>query len=118
MIDLCMGPHIPNTGKIKAMMVTKVRLPLHPLEEPKTHPSLKNSSSYFLGDQNNDTLQRLWGISFPESKQLTEHKEFLAEAAKRDHRKIGKVLLLPLYCVPFHVDSLCSRNKNFSSSTN
>ncbi|KAF8336975.1 uncharacterized protein EI90DRAFT_2992146 [Cantharellus anzutake] len=72
MIDLCLGPHIPTTGKIKAMMITK------------------NSSSYFLGDAANDSLQRLWGISFPETKQLTEYKEFLAEAAKRDHRKIGK----------------------------
>ncbi|KAF8314414.1 tars protein [Clavulina sp. PMI_390] len=72
MIDLCMGPHIPNTSRIKAMMVTK------------------NSSSYFLGDQNNDSLQRLWGISFPDTKQLTEYKHFLEEAAKRDHRKIGR----------------------------
>lgn len=72
MIDLCVGPHIPHTGKIKAFMVTK------------------NSSSYFLADANNDTLQRIYGISFPDKKQLTEYKNFLAEAAKRDHRKIGK----------------------------
>ena len=51
----------------------------------------QNSASYFLGDPTKDSLQRLWGISFPETKQLTEYKEFLAEAAKRDHRKIGKV---------------------------
>ncbi|KAF7290298.1 AA-TRNA-LIGASE-II domain-containing protein [Mycena chlorophos] len=72
MIDLCVGPHIPHTGKIKAMMITK------------------NSSSYFLGDANNESLQRIYGISFPDKKQLTEYKAFLAEAAKRDHRRIGK----------------------------
>ncbi|RXW16925.1 hypothetical protein EST38_g8929 [Candolleomyces aberdarensis] len=72
MIDLCVGPHIPHTGKIKAMMVTK------------------NSASYFLGDANNESLQRIYGISFPDKKQLSEYKVFLAEAAKRDHRKIGK----------------------------
>ncbi|KAF9078566.1 tars protein [Rhodocollybia butyracea] len=72
MIDLCVGPHIPHTGKIKAFMITK------------------SSASYFLGDANNDSLQRIYGISFPDKKQLTEYKAFLAEAAKRDHRKIGK----------------------------
>lgn len=72
MIDLCVGPHIPHTGKIKAMMVTK------------------SSASYFLGDPTNDSLQRIYGISFPDKKQLTEYKAFLAEAAKRDHRKIGR----------------------------
>ncbi|KAJ6463891.1 threonyl-tRNA synthetase [Mycena sanguinolenta] len=72
MVDLCVGPHIPHSGKIKAMMITK------------------NSSSYFLGDANNDSLQRIYGISFPDKKQLTEYKAFLAEAAKRDHRRIGK----------------------------
>lgn len=72
MIDLCVGPHIPHTGKIKAFMITK------------------NSACYFLGDANNDSLQRIYGISFPDKKQLTEYKAFLAEAARRDHRKIGK----------------------------
>lgn len=72
MIDLCVGPHIPHTGRIKSMMVTK------------------NSSCYFLGDQNNETLQRVYGISFPDSKQMTAYKKFLEEAAARDHRKIGK----------------------------
>ncbi|QRW25812.1 threonyl-tRNA synthetase [Rhizoctonia solani] len=72
MIDLCVGPHVPHTGRIKAFMVTK------------------NSSSYFLGDAANDSLQRIYGISFPDTKQLTEYKAFLAEAAKRDHRRIGK----------------------------
>jgi len=72
MIDLCIGPHIPHTGKIKSFMVTK------------------NSASYFLGDANNDSLQRIYGISFPDKKQMVEYKHFLEEAAKRDHRKIGK----------------------------
>lgn len=72
MIDLCIGPHIPHTGKIKAFMVTK------------------NSASYFLGDATNDSLQRIYGISFPDKKQLSEYKAFLAEAAKRDHRKIAR----------------------------
>lgn len=72
MVDLCVGPHIPHTGKIKAFMVTK------------------NSASYFLGDSNNDSLQRVYGISFPDKKQMSEYKAFLVEAAKRDHRKIGK----------------------------
>lgn len=72
MIDLCVGPHIPNTGRIKAMSV------------------LKASASYFLGNQANDSLQRLYGISFPDKKQMTEYKQFLLEAAKRDHRRIGK----------------------------
>ncbi|KAF8958944.1 hypothetical protein BDZ97DRAFT_2045909 [Flammula alnicola] len=72
MVDLCVGPHIPHTGKIKAFMITK------------------NSASYFLGDSNNDSLQRIYGISFPDKKQLADYKVFLAEAAKRDHRKIGK----------------------------
>ncbi|KAF8579070.1 tars protein [Ramaria rubella] len=72
MVDLCLGPHVPHTGRIKAFSV------------------LKSSASYFLGDQNNDSLQRVYGISFPDTKQLAEYKAFLAEAAKRDHRKIGK----------------------------
>ena len=72
LIDLCLGPHIPHTGKIKSMAI------------------LKNSSCYFLGDKDNDTLQRVYGISFPDPKQMTEYKQFLEEAAKRDHRRIGK----------------------------
>ncbi|KAI8867826.1 threonyl-tRNA synthetase [Ramicandelaber brevisporus] len=72
MIDLCVGPHITDTNRITAMMVTK------------------NSASYFLGDANNDSLQRVYGISFPDKKQLEEYKKFLEEAAKRDHRRIGK----------------------------
>ncbi|KAF9280462.1 threonyl-tRNA synthetase [Mortierella alpina] len=72
LIDLCRGPHIPHTGRIKALAI------------------LKNSASYFLGDAKNDSLQRLYGVSFPDQKQMVEHKKFLEEAAKRDHRKIGR----------------------------
>jgi threonyl-tRNA synthetase len=50
----------------------------------------QNSSSYFLGDSKNDVFQRLYGISFPDSKKMTEYKKYMEEAAKRDHRKIGR----------------------------
>ncbi|KAK3720590.1 threonyl-tRNA synthetase [Vermiconidia calcicola] len=72
LIDLCRGPHVPNTGRIKAFEI------------------MKNSASYFLGDAKNDSLQRIYGVSFPDKKQLEEHKHMLEEAAKRDHRKIGQ----------------------------
>ncbi|GAA5869660.1 hypothetical protein JCM16303_000539 [Sporobolomyces ruberrimus] len=72
MIDLCVGPHIPHTGRVKSLAV------------------LKNSSSYFLGDKANESLQRIYGISFPDNNQMKEYKKFLEEAAKRDHRRIGK----------------------------
>ncbi|KAI8818001.1 uncharacterized protein EV422DRAFT_539623 [Fimicolochytrium jonesii] len=72
LIDLCLGPHIPHTGRIKAFAVTK------------------SSASYFLGDANNDSLQRVYGISFPDNERMKQHQEFMKEAAARDHRKIGK----------------------------
>ncbi|KAI8971845.1 hypothetical protein BDF20DRAFT_907413 [Mycotypha africana] len=72
LIDLCRGPHVPHTGRVKAFTVTK------------------NSASYFLGDAKNDSLQRIYGISFPDKKLMTDYKKFIEEAAKRDHRKIGK----------------------------
>lgn len=72
LIDLCRGPHVPDTGRIEAFAI------------------LKNSASYFLGNQENDSLQRVYGVSFPDKKQMIEHKKMLEEAAKRDHRKIGK----------------------------
>lgn len=72
LIDLCVGPHIPHTGKIKAFKL------------------LKNSACYFLGDANNDSLQRIYGIAFPDKKLLTEYQAFLKEAEERDHRKIGR----------------------------
>lgn len=72
LIDLCRGPHVPHTGRIKTFRI------------------MKNSASYFLGDAKNDSLQRIYGVSFPDKKLMDEHLKYLEEAAKRDHRKIGK----------------------------
>ncbi|XP_015603700.1 threonine--tRNA ligase, cytoplasmic isoform X2 [Cephus cinctus] len=72
LIDLCRGPHVRHTGKIKAVKVTK------------------SSSTYWEGNANAETLQRVYGITFPENKQLKEWEKFQEEAAKRDHRKIGR----------------------------
>uniref|UniRef100_A0AAR5PUG6 threonine--tRNA ligase n=1 Tax=Dendroctonus ponderosae TaxID=77166 RepID=A0AAR5PUG6_DENPD len=72
LIDLCRGPHVRHTGKIKALKVTK------------------NSSTYWEGKADAETLQRVYGISFPDNKQLKEWEKFQEEAAKRDHRRIGK----------------------------
>ncbi|KAI1382853.1 threonyl-tRNA synthetase [Hypoxylon trugodes] len=72
LIDLCRGPHVPDTGRIEAFSI------------------MKNSASYWLGSQENDSLQRIYGVSFPDKKKMAEHKKFLEEAAKRDHRKLGR----------------------------
>jgi threonyl-tRNA synthetase len=64
-IDLCRGPHIPHTGRIKTFKI------------------MKNSASYFLGDAANDSLQRIYGISFPDKNLMAEHLKYLEEAAKR-----------------------------------
>lgn len=72
LIDLCRGPHVPDTGRVEAFSI------------------MKNSASYWLGSQDNDSLQRIYGVSFPDKKKMAEHKKFLEEAAKRDHRKLGK----------------------------
>lgn len=72
LIDLCRGPHIRNTGKVKAIQITK------------------SSSTYWEGKSDAETLQRIYGISFPDTKQLKEWQKFQEEAAKRDHRKIGR----------------------------
>jgi len=72
LIDLCRGPHVPNTGKIKAFEVTK------------------NSAAYWEGKAENESLQRIYGISFPSDKLYKEWKVRMEEAAKRDHRVIGK----------------------------
>lgn len=72
LIDLCMGPHVAHTGRIKAFLVTK------------------NSSSYFLGNASNDSLQRIYGISFPDQKLLKEYLQFKQDAELRDHRRLGK----------------------------
>ena len=73
-IDLCKGPHIPNTGKIKAFKLTKI------------------AAAYWRGDPKNEQLQRIYGISFPEKSMLDAHQKLIEEAEKRDHRKIGKEL--------------------------
>lgn len=72
LIDLCRGPHLPNTARVKAFSVTM------------------NSASYWKGDQKNDSLQRVYGISFPEKKQLDEFLELRRLAEERDHRLVGK----------------------------
>ena len=70
--DLCRGPHIPNTGFIKAVKLTSI------------------AGAYWRGDENNKQLTRIYGITFPKAKELTEYLERLEEAKKRDHRKLGK----------------------------
>ena len=72
LIDLCRGPHVRHTGKIKSLSVTK------------------NSATYWEGNSEAESLQRIYGISFPNDKQMKEWKHFQEEAAKRDHRKIGR----------------------------
>uniref|UniRef100_A0A8C5HA53 threonine--tRNA ligase n=1 Tax=Gouania willdenowi TaxID=441366 RepID=A0A8C5HA53_GOUWI len=72
LIDLCRGPHVRHTGNIKAMKI------------------YKNSSTYWEGRTDMETLQRIYGISFPDSKMLKEWEHFQEEAKNRDHRKIGK----------------------------
>ncbi|KAJ7311264.1 hypothetical protein JRQ81_006878 [Phrynocephalus forsythii] len=72
LIDLCRGPHVRHTGKIKALKI------------------FKNSSTYWEGKSNMETLQRIYGISFPENKMMKEWEKFQEEARNRDHRKIGK----------------------------
>lgn len=73
-VDLCRGPHIPSTGLIKA------------------HKLLTVSGCYWRANANNQVLQRVYGTSFPDKKQLAEHLRILEEAKKRDHRRIGKDL--------------------------
>ncbi|HPR17920.1 MAG TPA: threonine--tRNA ligase [Candidatus Cloacimonadota bacterium] len=73
-VDLCRGPHLPNTGYIKAIKL------------------LKTSGAYWRGDEKNKMLQRIYGISFPSNKELNEYLQMLEEAKKRDHRKLGKEL--------------------------
>jgi threonyl-tRNA synthetase len=74
--DLCRGPHIPSTAKIKYVRLLSV------------------SGSYWRGDSNRKQLQRIYGVSFPKKKELDEYLHLLEEAKKRDHRKLGKELEL------------------------
>ena len=75
-IDLCAGPHLMSTGKVKSIKL------------------LSTSAAYWKGNQENDSMQRIYGISFPKASQLEEHLKLLEEAKERDHRKIGKDLEL------------------------
>ncbi|MBC7902581.1 MAG: threonine--tRNA ligase [Gemmatimonadaceae bacterium] len=72
--DLCRGPHIPNTGFIKAIKLTNI------------------AGAYWKGDEKNKVLTRIYGVTFPSQKELDEHLLMLEEAKKRDHRKLGKEL--------------------------
>jgi len=72
--DLCRGPHIPNTGFIKAMRLTNI------------------AGAYWKGDERNKQLTRVYGVTFPTQKELDEYLLMLEEAKKRDHRKLGKEL--------------------------
>ncbi len=74
--DLCRGGHIPNTGIVKAIKILNV------------------AGAYWRGDENKPQLTRVYGISFPKQKELTEYLEMLEEAKKRDHRKLGAALEL------------------------
>jgi len=72
--DLCRGPHIPDTGFIKAIKLTNI------------------AGAYWKGDEKNKQLTRIYGVSFPSQKELDEYLVLLEEAKKRDHRKLGKEL--------------------------
>ncbi len=74
--DLCAGPHLMSTGKVKAIKI------------------LSTSGAYWRGNENNKMLQRIYGISFPKASQVEEYMQKLEEAKQRDHRKIGKELEL------------------------
>ena len=77
--DLCRGPHLMDTGEIKAVKLTSV------------------AGAFWRGDANSEQMQRLYGISFPKKKMLDEYLEMLEEAQKRDHRKIGKEMELFMF---------------------
>ena len=78
-IDLCRGPHLPSTGRIKAFKLLNV------------------AGAYWRGDAKNKMLQRIYGTAFPKKAQLEEHLRLLEEAKKRDHRKLGKELELFMF---------------------
>lgn len=77
--DLCRGPHIPDTGHIKAVKLTNV------------------AGAYWRGDESRKQLTRIYGITFPKQKELSEYLEMLEEAKKRDHRKLGQELELFMF---------------------
>src|SRR3989441_4406220 len=73
-IDLCRGPHVPSTGRLKVFKLTKV------------------AGAYWRGDSRNEMLQRIYGTAWADRKQLDEYLHRLEEAEKRDHRRIGREL--------------------------
>jgi len=73
-LDLCRGPHLPSTGKIKAFKVTHV------------------AGAYWLGSERNEMLQRIYGTAFPAQQELDEHLKRVEDALKRDHRRLGREL--------------------------
>jgi threonyl-tRNA synthetase len=77
--DLCRGPHLPSTGRLKAFKLMSV------------------AGAYWRGDSNNQMLQRIYGTAWPKKSQLDEYLHFLEEAKKRDHRRIGKDLKLFMF---------------------
>ena len=77
--DLCRGPHIPNTGVIKAIKLTKL------------------SGSYWQNNEENARMTRVYGITFPKAKELKQYLAMVEEAKKRDHRKLGKELELFMF---------------------
>ena len=77
--DLCRGPHIPNTSKIKAIKLTKI------------------SGAFWRGDENNKQLTRVYGITFPKKKELTAYLDRIEQAKLRDHRKLGAELELFMF---------------------
>ena len=78
-VDLCRGPHMPNTSKIKAVKLMKV------------------AGAYWQGDDTRNQMTRIYGISFPKNKELTQYLHMLEEAKKRDHRKLGKEMELFMF---------------------
>lgn len=103
-VDLCRGPHVPSTGKIKAFKLMSV------------------AGAYWRGDSNNQMLQRVYGIAFLSQKDLDRHLRFLEEARKRDHRKLGKQLDLFMFSeeapgMPFYLANgqiILTELENFS----
>ncbi len=78
-VDLCRGPHLPSTGKIKSFRLLNV------------------AGAYWRGDENNKMLQRIYGVSYPDRKQLKEYLDRIEEAERRDHRKLGRQLGLFMF---------------------
>lgn len=104
--DLCRGPHVPSTGKIKAIKLLSI------------------AGAYWRGDSNNKMLQRIYGTAFPKQNELDEYIHFLEEAKKRDHRKLGKELELFMFSdeapgMPFYLPNgqiIRTELENFSRS--